>query len=348
MLFSAVIVTEFVCCAARLAWMADENAAGARMVAMDVLQIVQSCEPPLERDSLSRAHWLLVFGERAFAEKATVFEKTARSLLVQNSTASAFSVRNGLPHALMSGRGVDGQGHQGQFLAYLSLCGAELAEPVVLGGDIFTLDGVLRDLMLETAVDGDLSWALIAFSRYLSGTERWVNKFDERVDLDILLRRHSSKDLEPYCRGHHHFMAFSCVASRADWAERPLHRESLQRIKKQLNERVTLLEKQLLKSDPTEDVINDMTLRTVPTEGRVVYEFGHALEWLSLHLSREDARSEWVLRLVSRLCEAVKTEVADLHALKRDRSETVTWRWGNLGHASAGLGRWLRKSDVKP
>ena len=148
--------------------------------------------------------WQIVHGILAFGEQFTVLHESvtvpALDYLLEGGTLQGWKLRpgeNGIIALVEEGSAL-GQGHQDQWLGYLSQCGNEgipLETPLIVGETSATVDDLLRQAQADLHTGQEATWTLMAFATYLHEDEIWEASNGETWNLSRVIEMELDTDL---------------------------------------------------------------------------------------------------------------------------------------------------------
>jgi hypothetical protein len=217
-----------------------------------------------------------------------------------------------------------GQGHEDQWLGYLSQVGVPLDHPVVVGSETYHVSDLVAQAQWDVRDRMEATWTLMALSTYLPLDARWKAKDGSEWTIERLAGMEAANDLnESACGGSHRLYGLTTALNRylaagnkpsGGWlAVQKKIQESIQNFKANQQPDGAFSTDYLRgpRSSP------DIALRINTT--------GHTLEFLSLALDKEQLSEPWMVRAVVYLCSLLE--------LTRDQPVEC----GGLYHAAHGL-----------
>jgi hypothetical protein len=221
-----------------------------------------------------------------------------------------------------------GEGHPDQWLGYLSQCGVQLDDPMVVGGTTYHV----RDLMNQAKwdiYDGmEASWTLMAAATFLPLDEKWKAKDGREWSVERIVKMEAAQPLgSGGCYGSHRLYALSLAVNRylKETGKRPAQltgawHDAQERINQAI-ERV----KEYKLPDGTLSTAFFTRPAYISDIGSRLYAAGHTLEFLDVALSRDELADDWMVQVVNRLCDLL------------DQTRGMNPECGMLYHASHGL-----------
>ena len=81
-----------------------------------------------------------------------------------------------------------GQGHEDQWLGYLSQCGITPDEPIVVGGQTYKVRDLITQAQWDIYDGMEATWTLMAFSTYLPLDAEWTAKDGTKWNIERMVR----------------------------------------------------------------------------------------------------------------------------------------------------------------
>ncbi|MDA7951565.1 MAG: ADP-ribosylation factor-directed GTPase activating protein isoform b [Pirellulaceae bacterium] len=226
--------------------------------------------------------------------------------------------------ASMEGESQAAQGHNDQWLAVLSQCDLPIDQEIVVHGETYTIADWVEQIKKDIPRNVEFSWTLICLSKYLSSEESWTDVYGQPWSLEKIVQKEIEADLHANACGGTHITIGVAMAlerhrerggkSTGQWARaRQYLDEQVLAVKRNQNEDGTF------STDYFRDKVNS------PGLDLHLNASGHTLEFLALHLPKEELEKKWVQKGVHRLCRLFEmTKRYDLEC-------------GALYHAAHGL-----------
>ena len=89
-----------------------------------------------------------------------------------------------------------GQGHEDQWLGYLSQCGLSPEQPIVVGGQTYTIHDLITQAQWDIYDGMEATWTLMAFSTYLPLDAEWTAKDGTTWNIERMVEMESAQDLD--------------------------------------------------------------------------------------------------------------------------------------------------------
>jgi hypothetical protein len=233
-----------------------------------------------------------------------------------------------------------GQGHEDQWLGYMSQSGLALEHPLRVGTDEYTLRDLVEQAKYDVYDGKECSWTLIGLATYLPIDEQWVAADGTGWSLERIVSMEAAAELPPEqaqaeimssaCGGTHRLIGLAVAFNR--------HRQWLAQHGKNQEE---LTGGWLAAAERIRWAV-DTARRFQHPGGAFSVEYfqrpshppdlsarlgasGHTLEFLALALDDEELKQPWITRAALALCELFQqTRQLDLEC-------------GALYHAAHGL-----------
>ncbi len=202
-----------------------------------------------------------------------------------------------------------GQGHEDQWLAVFSQCGLRLDQPIGWQGETYTLGDMFRRAQWDVEEGMELSWTLIALSRYLPPGAQWKNHQGETWTVERAVAWEAQQDLNASACGGTHRLIGLTMALRAyfdprkdkltgGWAE----------AKRRIDQAVALA-RAYQQPDGAFSAHYFRRPGSTPDVKKRLGTTGHTVEFLALALEPEELAAPWMENAVRHLCQLlVETE----------------------------------------
>lgn len=211
-----------------------------------------------------------------------------------------------------------GEGHDDQWLGYLSQCGIGIDDPIKVKDQTFKVSDVVTQAQWDVREGMEATWTVMAFSKYLPLDAKWQARDGQEWSLERLVGMEAAQDLaSSACGGSHRLYGITCALNR--YIE-----EGGEAAAKQLDEG---------KAPPDWQAAYDKVLESIagahefqqPDGGFSTNYFsrsgsspdialrintsGHVFEFLAMALSDEDLKSDWMRRAAIFLCDMLDATV---------------------------------------
>lgn len=217
-----------------------------------------------------------------------------------------------------------GQGHDDQWLGYVSQCGVEPTREILWAGRTYTMADLVTEAQWDLHGGQEATWTLMGLSTYLPLDAVWKSKTGEEWTLERLLGMEAAQSLaESACGGSHRLYALSVALNRhlneggaleAGW--------------KAADEKIQAAidaAHRYQQPDGGFSVNFFQRSATSPDIGTRINTTGHVLEFLTVAADDEQLGEPWVAKAANYLCNLLlQTKDLDLEC-------------GGLYHAAHGL-----------
>lgn len=221
-----------------------------------------------------------------------------------------------------------GQGHEDQWLGYLSLIGLPDTTPLKVGDRTFTIKDLMTQAMWDIYPGMESTWTLMGLTAYQPEDVQWTSKDGTQWTIERVVQMESTLDASPElrnsaCGGTHRLVGLTVALQR--------HLKNGGKLEggwKSGQDRIDMAV-QMFKSYQQQDgsFSSDYLRRPngTPDIGNRIGTTGHTLEFMVLALPDYELRSPWMSKAVLRLCDMLEqTRDYDLEC-------------GGLYHAARGL-----------
>lgn len=248
-----------------------------------------------------------------------------------------------------------GQGHEDQWLGYMSQSGLALDHPLRVGSDEYTLRDLVKQAKHDVYVGKECSWTLIGLATYLPIDEQWDAADGSRWSLERIVAMEAADQLPPdqaqaeimasACGGSHRLIGLTIALNQ--------HRRWLAQNGKDLQD---LAGGWLAAADRIRWAV-DTARGSQHASGAFSVDYfqrssyppdlsarlsstGHTLEFLALALDDEQLKEPWVTRAAVHLCQLFQqTRNLDLEcgALYHAAHGLVLYRERRFGKTAPGV-----------
>ncbi len=217
-----------------------------------------------------------------------------------------------------------GQGHEDQWLGYLSQIGLAPDRTIVVRGQRFTTADMVRQAQWDVYDGMEATWTVMAFSTYLPLDARWKAKNGDEWTLERLVAMEARQDLRASaCGGTHRLYGLCAAVNRFLQSGQPLEGGWLEAEKK-IQESVAAAQR-YQNADGSFSSNYFHGPGQAADVGVQINTTGHTLEFLMLALKDEELRQPWITRAVLFLCG------------KLEATRKLDLECGGLYHAAHGL-----------
>lgn len=276
------------------------------------------------------AAWQIVHGILAYGRDLKIESEgqvvSALDHALQGGYIRGWNMRpgdKGLESLLESGS-KEGQGHEDQWLGYISQIGLPMAQPIAVRGKTYTIQDLIRQAEWDVYDGMEATWTLMAFSTYLPLDHHWTSKDGSHWNMERLVGMEAAQKLEESaCGGAHRLYGLTCAVNRFAKEGQPLvggWKAADDRIQESI--RAAKAHQQ-----PDGALSTDWFFRASasPEIALRISTTGHVLEFLVLAMSDEEVREPWVARAADRLCDMLR------------QTRDLPVECGALYHAAHGL-----------
>jgi hypothetical protein len=223
-----------------------------------------------------------------------------------------------------------GEGHEDQWIGYLSQTGVSLDHPVRVGDRTFKVRDMLTQAQWDMREGMEGTFTLMALAAYLPLDAHWKTKdgsewtIDRVVNMEATLHKNVEQlSAESACGGTHRLYALATALNKYQRSGQPLQGGWLAAHEKVQG--AIAAARDFQQPDGTLSVNFFTRSGSSPDIAARLYAGGHALEFLCVAASDKELRSPWMTRAVESL----------LTMLELTRDEDL--ECGALYHAAHGL-----------
>ena len=219
-----------------------------------------------------------------------------------------------------------GQGHQDQWLGYLSDCRLPLDEKIVVEGQEQTIADYIDQAKLDVSKNStqEYSWTLMALTAYYPTDYTWKAGDGSEYSIEKLVEIELGHNLESSaCGGTHRMTALTMAFNRHVAAGKPVAG-----VWKKLEERIAeCVEKSRQFQNSDGSLSSNYFNRPGKSADLAVCmgSAGHVVEFIATALNKEKLQQPWVKRAVLDMCKTFR------------RTKPVDVECGALFHAAHGL-----------
>ena len=236
----------------------------------------------------------------------------------------------GVPTLMTRGRGDKSflvQDHVDQFLFAYADAGVDLNREILSRtGRKFTVNDKLKFAKKGFRDDQELGWTLVAVSTYVPFDEEWEADTGKKYRVEDVMRLAIGRDPRRETEGGPHHLYGVAYALRR-YLDQGGKLEGTWKDAKKYLDKYAALSKEYQQADGAFSAAVFFRSARPRTPRHLVSTTGHALEWMSVAMSPEELRQDWVLKAVERL-------VVDL-----EKFPTKVFSDGGLYHAAHALRR---------
>lgn len=219
-----------------------------------------------------------------------------------------------------------GQGHEDQWLGYLSQCGLKLDENIVVGGEDFTIADLLEQAKWNIHDGQEATWTLMAASTYLPDDAKWTAKDGTEWTIERMAKMEAGQDLNgeaSACGGTHRLYALVNALKRhlaqegtvtGGWVDvQNKIDDSFAKVKEYQNPDGSFSAHFFLRAGKATELSGEL------------HSTGHTLEVMAAGLDDNELREPWMTKAVNHLLDLL------------DRTKDLPLECGGLYHAARGL-----------
>lgn len=200
----------------------------------------------------------------------------------------------GLESVLEPGEKI-GEGHEDQWIGYMSQAGIGLDHPVVVAGRKFKLGDMITQAKWDVRDRMEATWTLMALSTYLPAGEQWQAKDGSQWTVERIAGMEAAQDLgTSACGGSHRMYGLATALARHERDGGKLT-GSWQAVNDKIQAAIAAA-KRNQQPDGTFSVNYFERPSTSPDMMTRINTTGHTLEFLSVALTREQLAEPWVTR----------------------------------------------------
>ena len=224
-----------------------------------------------------------------------------------------------------------GQGHEDQWLGYLSLSGLKPDTPIKVGDKTYKVIDLLTQAQWDIYQGMEAAWTLMALATYMPMDVKWKDKRGGEWTIDRVVQMEAEQDIaRSACGGTHRLVGLTVAVNKHLQERGPLQDHvPLEGGWKTAHDKIhgfVDLARQYQQPDGSfSSNYFQLPARTSADVGEQIGTTGHTLEFLALAMSDEELKQPWVTRAVVRLCDLV------------DETKDFPLECGGLYHASRGL-----------
>ena len=221
-----------------------------------------------------------------------------------------------------------GQGHEDQWLGYLSQAGLPLDRSIVVGEQTYTVRDLLTQAQWDIYDGMEATWTLMAFSTYLPLDTEWTAKDGTTWTIPRMVEMEAAQNLdESACGGSHRLygLAVALERYRENGGElKPDGDGPWEKAQRKIDDAISTARKF---QQPDGSFSTNYFARpgTSPDIATRIGTTGHTLEFLTVSLPDDELRQPWVSRAVVHLLECL------------ERTQKFDLECGGLYHAVHGL-----------
>jgi len=281
-----------------------------------------------------QAAWQIVHGTLAFGRDFKIYHDgklvPALDYLLAGGQLRGWTMRKG-DHgltAVLEAGSKTGQGHEVQWLGYLSQAGLSPDEPIVVAGQTYQIRDLITQAQWDVYDGLEATWALMALSTFLPIDTKWTAKDGTQWSIDRLARMEANQKLgDSACGGTHRMYALTVAMNRylASGGKLTDNPDGTWEIVRAKIKGAVAAAKEFQQPDGSLSTNFFERPGTSAEIDKRIGTTGHALEFLMVALDDNELQEPWVTRAVAHLVGCFeKTKKFDLEC-------------GALYHAAHGL-----------
>ena len=281
-----------------------------------------------------QAAWQVVHGALVYGRDFQIYHEgelvDALDYLLKGGQLRGWTLRKGdrgLEAVLEAGSNT-GQGHEDQWLGYLSQCGLSPDEEIVVGGETYTVRDLIEQAKWDLYHGMEASWTLMAFSKYLPLDAEWTAKDGSTWSIDRIVDMETAQNLdESACGGTHRMYGLTVAVDRylQDGGELDAEGDGTwDKAQRKIQDAIAAARRH---QQPDGSFSTNYFARpgTSPDIAARIGSTGHTLEFLCMALPDEELQKPWVTRAVVHLVECL------------ERTQKIDLECGALYHAAHGI-----------
>jgi hypothetical protein len=285
-------------------------------------------------DTKDQAAWQVVHGALVYGRDFQIYHDgklvAALDYLLGGGQLRGWTLRkgdHGLEAVLEAGSNT-GQGHEDQWLGYLSQCGLSPDESIIVGAETYKVRDLITQAQWDLYDGMEATWTLMAFATLLPLDAEWTAKDGSTWSIERMVDMESAQDLdESACGGTHRMYGLTVALDR--YLENGGQLEAAgdgtwEKAQRKINDATAAARKH---QQPDGSLSTNYFARpgTSPDIAARIGSTGHTLEFLCVALPDEELEKPWVARAVLHLVECL------------ERTQKFDLECGALYHAAHGL-----------
>lgn len=258
-------------------------------------------------DSSQNNTWQIMHGILAYGHdlrmKADGQVVPALEWMLAGGQVAGWTLRpgdHGLEAVLEAGT-KSGQGHEDQWLGYLSQTGLDPDQPIVVGDKTYKFSDLITQAQWDIYPGMESTWTLMGLSSYLPLDTRWTAKDGQEWTIERIVAQEAAQDLnESACGGTHRMYGLAMALNRylsegnqpqGGWlaAEQKIKQAIADAHRYQQPDGL-FSTSYFARSGATPDIALQMSTS------------GHVFEFLSMSMTDEELRQPWMTAAASALC----------------------------------------------
>jgi hypothetical protein len=285
----------------------------------------------------SNAAWQVVHGILAFGPDLQLDVQgkptSALAYLQQGGRLSGWNLipgDKGLEAPLEAGSKT-GQGHEDQWLGYLSLIGLPDTTPIKVGGKTYTIRDLVTQAQWDIYDGMEATWSLMGFTAYLPLDAKWTSKNGNEWTIERVVGMEAGQDLRrSACGGMHRLTALTVALQRYQKLTGVKDKDltggwkaAYDKIYGEQGAIAVMKAYQQQDGSFSSDYFNGA--RSTGDIGQRIGTTGHTLEFIALAVPDNELRDPWLIQAVAYLCKML------------EETQDYALECGGLYHAVRGL-----------
>jgi hypothetical protein len=217
-----------------------------------------------------------------------------------------------------------GQGHEDQWLGYISQTGVQLDEPIVVAGKTYAFGDLLTQAQWDVYEGMEASWTLMALAVYTSADTTWTAKDGQTWSVERLIEMEAGADLAASPCGGSHRMSGIAMALNRRLEDGGELRGGWKKADDRVQECIRIC-RENQQPDGTFSTNYWIRPSTSPDVALRLNTTGHQLEFLTIATGDKQLAEPWIRRSVVALCKLL------------DETRELPVECGGLYHAIHGL-----------
>ena len=221
-----------------------------------------------------------------------------------------------------------GQGHEDQWLGYLSLIGLPDTTPIKVAGKTYTIHDLVTQAQWDIYDGMEATWSLMGFTAYLPLDAKWKSKNGSEWTIERVMGMEAAQDLRrSACGGMHRLTALTVALNKYLDAGGKLTggwKAAYDKIYGEPGGAIAVMRSyQQPDGSFSSDYFNGP--RWTGDVGQRIGTTGHTLEFLAIAVPEAELQSTWLTNAVSYLCTML------------EETKEYELECGGLYHAARGL-----------
>ncbi|HEY4313499.1 MAG TPA: ADP-ribosylation factor-directed GTPase activating protein isoform b [Pirellulales bacterium] len=232
-----------------------------------------------------------------------------------------------------------GQGHEDQWLGYLSLIGLPDTTPIKVGGKTYTVRDLVTQAQWDIYENMEATWSLMGFTAYLPLDAKWKSKDGSEWTIERVVAMESKQDLRrSACGGTHRLTALTVALNKYLESGGKLTGGWKAAYDKLYGEPGGAIAVMKAYQQPDGSFSSDYFngARWTGDIGQRIGTTGHTLEFLALAVPESDLKAPWLTQSVNYLCKML------------EETKEYELECGGLYHAARGLKIYRERRFGKP